>query len=280
MTVTDYPDWGTSQDQANKISITGAPLLNLKTILVNGQITTNNPGGSTVRGPFTFTQISYELGISAETNVAPVGTTNITIQLEWSDSASGLLVKRKSFALVCGPNGTPHKVEINGPARADTLNITIANNASSGVASKVTMTLLQSSRDYAQDSYRTVDFQQSGWTGASPRLDFNILGQFGSSVGAAGSQVRLMAAYSGLAYVTANTTGNNATLQLTVAEAATATPLLGVDPDCLFIQSTATGFINQAFYIPNVQQALTVSNSDGVAHTINVQIVALNQPGD
>jgi hypothetical protein len=280
VTVTDFPDWGVSQDQANKISTTGAPLLNLKTILVNAQSTVNNPGGSTVRGPFTFTQLSYELGISAQTNVAPVGTTNVTLQLEWSDSASGLLVKRKSFALVCGPNGTPHKVEMNGPARADTLNITIANNASSGVASQITMTLLQSSRDYQSDSYRTVDFQQSGWTGGSPRLDFNVLGQFGASVGAGGSQTRLMAAYSGLASVTANTTGNNATLQFTVAEAATATPLLGIDPDCLFVQSNAAGFINELFYMPNIQQAFTVNNSDAVAHTVNVCMTALNQPGD
>jgi hypothetical protein len=280
VTATDYPDWGTSQDQANKISTTGAPLLNLKTVLVNAATNVNNPGGSSVRGPYTFTQLSYELHIGLETNVAPVGTTNVSYQLEWSDSASGLIVKRKTFVLVAGPNGTPHQVEINGPARADTLNITIANNASSGVASKTTFTLLQSSRDYSEDSYRTIDFQQSGWTGGSPRVEVNVLAQFGSSVGAGGSQERLMAAYSGLAYVTANTTGNNATLQLTVAEAATATPFLGVDPDCLFIQSNAAGFINQLFYIPNVQQALTVNNSDAAAHTINCQIVGLNQPGD
>jgi hypothetical protein len=276
----DYADWTTSQDQANKISTTGAPLLNLKQVLANAVTTTNNPGGSTVRGPFTFTQLSYELHIGLETNVAPVGTTNVTYTLEWSDSTSGLILKRKSFQIVAGPNGTPHQVEINGPARADTLNITIANNASSGVASKTTMTLLQSSRDYQSDSFRTIDFQQSGWTGASPKLDYNVLGQFGSSIGAGGSQVRLLAAYSGLAFVTANTTGANATLQLTVAEAATATPLLGVDPDCLFIQSNANGFINQAFYVPNVQQALTLNNSDSAAHTVNCEIVCLNQPGD
>lgn len=280
MTVTDFPDYGQSQDQANKIAATGVPGLNLKTVVASFTGNVNNPGGNTVRGPFTFTQLSYEIGVSLETNVAPVGATVVDITLEWSDSASGLLVKRKSFQAVCGANGTPHTVEANGPARADTLNVTIANNASSGVASKVGMTILQSSRDYQEDSFRTINFQQSGFTGASPKLDYNVLGQFGTSVGAAGSQTRLMALYSGPVHVTANTTGNNATLQLTIAEAATATPLLGTDPDSIFVQSNASGFINETLYLPNIQQVLTVNNSDSSSHTINACIVGLNNPGD
>lgn len=278
--MTDYPDWQTPQANADHISTTGAPLLNLRTALLLAQTTVNNPGGSTVRGPFTFGQISYELGISLETNVAPIGATVVNYTLEWSDSASGLLVKRKAFQLVAGASGVPHKIEVNGPARADTLNITIANNASSGVASKTTMTILQSSRDYQSDSFRSVDFQQSGFTGGSPRIENNVLGQFGASIGAGGTQVRLMAAYSGLAHVTANTLGNNATLVLTISEAQTATPLLGIDPNCLAVPSNAAGFINETFYIPNIQQVFSLNNSDAAAHTVNLEITALNQPGD
>lgn len=277
---TDYPDWQTPQANADHIAVTGAPLLNLKGVLVNAQVTVNNPGGSTVRGPFTFGQLSYELNISLETNVAPVGTTNVNYTLEWSDSASGLILKRKSFQIVAGPNGNPHQVEINGPARADTLNITIANNASSGVASKTTMTLLQSSRDYASDSFRTIDFQQSGWTGASPRLENGNIGNFGNTVGAGATVTRLLAAYSGDAFLTANIVGGGNNLQVTIEEAQTATPLLPNDPDSLFIQSDGQGFINQRFIMPNIQQALLLHNNDAVIHTVNASITTLNNPGD
>lgn len=277
---TDYPDWQTPQANADHIAVTGAPLLNLKTIVQGTQTTVNNPGGSTTRGPYTFTQLSYELHISLETNVAPVGTTNVNYTLEWSDSVSGLIVKRKAFQLVAGPNGSPHQVEINGPARADTLNITIANNSQSGVASKSTLTLLQSSRDYQSDSFRTIDFQQSGWTGASPRIENNNLGNFGNSIGAGGSQTRLLAAYSGPVRVTANIVGGGNNLQLTIEEAQTAAPLLPNDPDTLFIQSDGQGFINTETFFPNIQQALILNNSDVAAHTVNCSITALNNPGD
>jgi autotransporter translocation and assembly factor TamB len=276
----DYADYQTPQAHANAISVTGAPLLNLKNQASAIVANLNNPGGSTPRGPFTFSQISYEICGSVQTNVAPVGATVVTITMKWSDSTTGLEVKRKAFQVVAGPNGTPHTFEVNGPARADTLNVTIANNASSGVQSNTSLTILQSSRDYAQDSFRSVDFQQSGFTTGTPKLEYNVLGQFGASVAAGGSATQLMAAYSGLAHLTANTAGNNAQLQVTIAEAATATPLLSKNPNCLFVQSDASGFINETFYIPNIQQVFIVNNSDAAAHIVNLQVTALNQPGD
>jgi hypothetical protein len=135
------------------ISTTGAPLLNLYNLLTEG--TANiGLGDSTTLGPFTISQIGYEfiieLGTAQDTNAAEV-----SINFQWSDSASGLVTAVQTFnayAAYTGGSGPSHQVEGHGPSNADTLFVYVTATSQ---PVEVYYALLQTSRVYGRHDWRT-----------------------------------------------------------------------------------------------------------------------------
>jgi hypothetical protein len=137
----------------NNISTTGAPLLNLYTLL-NGSSGTIGAASSVIKGPYTIGQTSYEVmlefGTTQNAAIAPVA-----VEMQWSDSSSGLITATQVYnvyAAYTGAGGQTHQIEGHGPSNADTLTVTLS--APDG-AVQYQWALLESSRLYQRHEWRT-----------------------------------------------------------------------------------------------------------------------------
>lgn len=201
MTVTDFPDYATSQDRANKIATTGAPLLALKTIIAQNQLGLSIGASSTVNitPNASLSQISYELLLILATTAGTA--TPVTVVVEWSDSVTGQVTDSQTWTMFAGASLTPHNVRITGPSNADTLN-TFVKTGANGIT--LFFTALQSSRVYSRHLGHTLTTNLTnpvfpGFTFASSDMAGGVIQADGISVPASGSAVRLLPLYSGTA---------------------------------------------------------------------------------
>lgn len=165
MTVTDYPDYQTSQDHANKISTTGVPLLHFKNVLGSQTSFTNILTGNvaTLLNAAGFAQTSYEISIALQTGAAALTASQVI--LNWIDSTTGFNMGTERYWLYAGQTGFAHKVRGIGPTMADTLTLTIDNH--SGNTVQYQFVALQRSLPLTRPLWVTNDALSSSIAGAA-----------------------------------------------------------------------------------------------------------------
>lgn len=277
MTTLDYPDYGTAQQHADRIALTGAPLIHNNTSLSSGAFVLATVPSSNPIGPLNIGQICYELWLSLE-NGAPVGNASyIQVQFDWSDQATGLLLARRRYKLVSGPNGSPHTLKIAGPVHGDRLTITVSVLSDSVHGVTVIYQLLGTSRLYARDVVRSTIPTGDGFTLAGAVPDLDVLINTAPSVAAAGQLNRLMPAYNGLVYVGGFTSSGANDFKLAIVEAFTSAPVLANDQVIAVVQSGTNGFINSVVSLPNVQCLAQMTNNNAALQTLNL-VVSMQEP--
>jgi hypothetical protein len=198
--MTDYPDWQTSQDHADKISVTGVPLLT-KSVNVVNDINRNVPlggGNVTIANAVSVTQIGYEIAITALISALAATLPVLTVQMIWTDSVTGTTVGHETWNIPIGSSGAGSVHIGTGPTKANQLTVKLANNDTAQNAT-VTTVINQNSRVYARDDWRTESFN------AIPNAVLPLHDQQGntlanlltSALPANGSQTRLLPVYSG-----------------------------------------------------------------------------------
>lgn len=145
---------GAGSTTAKDISTTGAPLLNLKTVLAQQtSFTSIAASGSLTISNLVISQISYELSIVAETSAA--AQTPVIVQLKWIDSTTTFVVAQQEFSFFAGSVASPHTIEGHGPSAADRLTIVIINGSTANSVS-VEYVVTQASRPYLKHLWKTV----------------------------------------------------------------------------------------------------------------------------
>jgi hypothetical protein len=213
VTVTDYPDFQTPQEHARAISVTGAPLLNLKSILAQQVAFASIGVGQNITLPnLSIGQVSYEIGITVRT--AAGTATPVGVQLQWIDSATGLTVSFQNFGFYAGAVAAPHEIEGHGPSGADLLTVTIVN-ASALNSLSVQYVILQSSRPYLKHLWRTVAAAPNlpvipGFTFAACDPASGVLLGASDALPANGAITYLLPLYTGDIFISARTTDGTA----------------------------------------------------------------------
>lgn len=273
MTVTDYPDWGTAQDQANKIAATGAPPLNLPTLIGSGTIAALAAGASQTVGPFAHNQLSYHLWLAVQQANVSASPTIITATVDWVDTVSGNTIAERSYELLAGPNGTNHRIEIRGPARANTVTVTFANESHSFTAATIVYDMFAVSRSYLRDIARDIVTAGTGFSPANPNVPYGILGNLSPTLGAGAAASRTLGMYTGRAILTAFTAGANATLQVEIQEPQQGDQIIANTPDVWRGLTDAHGNLQANIAMPNLHCLIVLTNLDTVSRACTAVLV-------
>lgn len=256
MTVTDYPDYTTPQAHANAISLTGAPPLVLKQV-VDVLIGQNLPANGTVTRPasgsFPINQPTYEVQL----NIATLGATApaCSIELQWYDSTFGALMDTEIYYFLSG-NVNGHIIHGRGPTKGDRVIVIFRNyNATSAVS--VTYTLLQTSRVFTREFWKTINKGAvnpvfPGFTTIGMNPAANTIAADSTSVAASGSAIKVLPLYTGtvrLSGITGDTVVNNTQWEVVNATDQVAGQAI------LTVGNGETGFAPtgaQSVYVPDI----------------------------
>lgn len=267
MTVTDFPDFGDHQDQANLIAATGVPLLRNEQAVTSGTVGPLAAGasGNAAGGPFTLLAPSYDLTVTL-TAAAGVANMNGVITLKWRDSTNTTLLAQKSFGVIASVGG--HAVTVTGPVRGARLTITFTNSASSGANITFTYTLVQTARLAANDLCRTITAPGTTppslvtWSGAN-NADSGILGNAAPSIAAGSNAARGLNMYNGPVQLQANTASGTTDLTFTITVFDTSLAVNATN--ILQATSDSKGNVNLQFLLPMVQCFINLINHNAGA---------------
>jgi hypothetical protein len=210
---TDYADWNTHQAHATAIAATGVPLLHNASGVANVTITLA-AGANTVLGPLNVVSICQELFVSAEN--AGGNANFVTVQMDWKDSVTGILMYRRKYRICSGATGSPHTVKIYGPVHSNQLTVTITNEAISISGVNIIANLFQTSRLYTRDGFRSIQPHTGGFTLAGALPEWDVLLNCSPAVGAGLNIPFTLPCYAGRVFVHAHTNSgtNNMTLEI------------------------------------------------------------------
>lgn len=261
----DWPDWNPSQHRANAIAATGVPLLTLSTFIGGNNITVPN-GTSTSRGPFTVGQIGFEIAVSFSATVASAQP--LRVLLSWVDSSTTLVTDLDAFGIRAGSVTAPHVVRMSGRSKGDQLTVTFDNTAT-GDDATITYVVLQNSRVYAAEYFKTLTWGQLA-PDQLPGFDLaeGIICHAAPTVGAGAQIPRELPAYNGEAWLCVHTNSGTTDCQISIVD-------LNVNGKQLVQMVTdAHGNINQKISLPKAQTSLLITNNNVAAQPIEVEIVA------
>lgn len=218
MTVTDYPDWQTHQANANAIAATGVPLLTKSTNLLNDVAHSIPFGGApvTIANNLVVTQIGYEINVTAKISNAAPTLPILTVDMVWTDTTGSETVSHEQWNIAIGSSGVGSIHIGTGPSKGNRLTVELSNNDSAQNAT-VTTVINQNSRVYTRDDWRTESFNTIP-NAITPlhEQQGNTLANFLTSVGALGSNTRILALYAGRVTIAYGSTVSKAgTLQVT-----------------------------------------------------------------
>ena len=280
MTVTDYPDWGTPQANANSIAATGVPLLRLSSQKkFNIGTTIPGAGSNTLLNAGVMVQPGYEIGLRAS---VPAGTGTlpfVALQLIWSDSATGLNTAQRDVVITAG-NGSANAIGsfINGPCRGNTLKV-IANNLDPAVTVTLDWAINQTSHVYEHDQAGQLGYPAvapNGYTNATGKTASGLIAWAHPSLSAGASQAYLCALYGGDVFLSIDTFG--ITPQIIVSLTDAPGYATGTTAGEFFGQGvTAGATVPLAMTLPFSPALLTVSNN-GTSGPVapKVSIIAQN----
>lgn len=261
MTATGFPDW-----QPGSVALHGA------TPIQSGTFTLNVIPSTQQKATANIWQTGYELYVACQ-NAAPSGNIScLTVQMDWTDSQSQLLLARRKFKIIPGPNGTDHTVKIAGPVHADTVRITFGITADSVHNITVNYQLLGTSRPYTRDIMRSTIFAQDGFTASGVLPEYGVLVNAAPTVGAGLIQTRILPAYNGRVHVVGFTSSGAADYQLNILEASNSGPVLINTATVANILSGTNGFIETFIELPNLQCVAQLNNQNAASKILNLLI--------
>lgn len=254
----------------NNIAGTGAPLLALSNVFSNPGVQTFSQGQTRVYGPSAFGQISYEIYFSC-TSSASETNPQFIIELDWINSASGLIVSTERW-FVCGASSPASNVYVGtGRAKGDTLQVSVTYNGAiaSGSGSIV---ILRSSRVYVRDDFRSTVFNGFPFTpngGYDPNA--NLLLETLPTVSAGGQVSRSMALYAGTVRLTGSTQAGAANVTIITQDAT-------FSNNVVFEQNiAANSIINSQLDLPRKQCILILTNNGSGSQQIGVAVYVSEQ---
>lgn len=256
------------------ISTTGVPLLANSTVLSNPGNMTFTPGLADTLGPFTLSQISYEIGIRLQANAAETFP-YMQVTLQWNDTASGVLICNENYYLGIGSGGLCRYKAV-GRAKGDSLTVILTwNGTVATTAARVVIT--NSSRIYIRDDFRSQSTFNGivGVASGTYDIDGSIILGTAPNIGAGNSVMRSLPLYVGTVRLSSYTqTGAASIAVLSVGQA----QIQGLSDNGVYALSLGTNVVNTSqFDLPRGQCVLEITNLGGAAQNIGATIVISEQ---
>lgn len=259
------------------ISNTGVPLLNKASNLSNSSNIDVAAGATQNFGPFTISQIGYEIFWSAVNVFTGANNAFMVAKMTWSDSVSGQVVSQEYWAMSVGQMGSGgQKYFGTGPSKGDTLNIALTSFATSDI--NIAMSLNQHSRIYQRDDWRTVApvVGVAGFTNPSSNPPGNILSETNIVIGSGSSISRLLPLYAGLVSYSFSPSAAETCSLVVVALDQITNGIAGAEIHN--IVTSGTNGVEGTLSLPRSVCQFTLTNTGGTSATWTGSIVIQEQP--
>lgn len=267
----------------NNIAATGVPLLTSSALVKNQGAISQNPGVISQSATFAITQIGYEI------NLQIWATGNFLsfyhIGLSWFDSGTGLQTGQEDYWLVpgTGSGANAHVILGRGATKGNQLVVTSEVPASSSVAVTHQYTILQNSRIYNSDRWRTIQFVAAGQTGTATDPTTGAIASTNANVNGAGTVLgRFLPFYHGLAKVTMSTTSGGTDGDLSLVQVADWSQAGANLPNLTVYhaKTNSSGLLYDEVTFPKSQLQAAITNNNAAAKTFGLSIIASEQQVD
>lgn len=263
----------------SNLQTSGIPPINNHNQLLTLSATSLAIGGSNTSSAAAITQPAYEIYVSCFATAGGLGTIG-HVRIDWSDSATGLVVDQDSFWVYpgTGSGGAAHVFKGRGPTKGNQAKIFVQTPGNSAAAVTFAYTFFQSSRLITTGTDEDIWFTvQSPSLSSGPPLVSNdpiarVIASESVSVAANSSSTSQgLPLYNGPVWIRFATTSGTNDAQFEIDDI--------IDPninqDTVFkSQSDATGRINVAWRLPRIQCAVILTNQNAAAKTLSYQILA------
>lgn len=275
MTVADFPDWQAPSAHAAQIATQGVPLL-AGSVGVPGRTWALAGGASSTAAAMTFHKIGYEMLVKA--NIGSTATVPFAqLNLDWTDSGSGLLVATDTWVVPCAQSPAKFIVAGRGPTKADTCTPTVTN-LDPAITNSVELDVLENGRVYQLDNWVWMNQSDAaltvpGFTLPSFTDDESCLGFLpGTTIAASGSSKFLFGMWDGPIMVSYElTSGTAASLQIR----------LRATPDSLYTGHNILGSFGTPptnFLIQGPRSPIQAVIANSATTTINIAMAMFRQP--
>ncbi len=257
---------------AAQVAASGSPLLAKYGVLADGSETSIVPGDTIIVGTWSISQTSYEIGLNVHT--AAGAKDYVTIRLQFTDSVSGLLVGQRTCYVVAGNSGNAHSIVGTGPMRGDTVTLSVITDSLNTANMAVYYTLVQTSRLYTRDEWKTIVMDITAYTTSGVLPDANILTNSAPSIASGASQTRLLPLFGARVGIEAETTSGAADAEILIAAAGS---VMSNYPTVYHGYTGAGGRLVDSFPLPDAQCLLTVTNHAAAQQTLSFSVVVDEQ---
>jgi hypothetical protein len=199
---------------AEQINVAGVFAVNRSTVVSQQSAAQTLPvsgGAQTVISAAGISQQGYEISFGLQNNGGGGSSPFVQIDLLWTDSATGQTVARERWYCAYAFPG-PYNYMGTGPTKGDTLQLTMSNLASagSGTTSVVNFSLVQNSRTYPRDDWRSqATMSVPTFTSATYDQFSNVLFSTAPTVGGSSNTKRILPLYSGAVQISFVPGGTN-----------------------------------------------------------------------
>ena len=257
------------------IASSGVPLLAKRNNLTTQTSQLILAGGTNTYGPFTLTQMGYDIVVNLSANAAAT-MPFAQVTMTWSDSATGVIVAQETWYLAASSAGNSRYYG-GGPVKGDTLNVAITNQDPARTLSLSNLVISQTSRFPPRD-----DWQNSGTFSAVPGFTMpgldqsaNMLCLADPNIGAGASATRLCDLYAGQAQICVNGPGQTGNVLITVpaednAGQASSTIYNGLVSATVGLMATVA--------LPRAQVLIKVTNTGGAGGNFSFVVYRVETP--
>lgn len=264
------------------IAATGVPLLTGSELVHQLSSVSLAPGATQTYGPYAAGQLGYEILLSAWAAVN-TGQNDVSVEVIWSDAGTGITTGDELWWLCpgSGSGGNAHEVLGHGPTKGDQIEIILANAGNSAGNVSFAFTLLQNSRIYAADRWRTIQFKTSFLTNTFADPKANLLASTSISVGSGtGNAVtRVMPLYNGRVYASLQTASGTSDAELLILNFADqSNGGISVPSTTVFDGYTSsTGQLAAMIDLPRSQCQLQIINHNAASQNITCSVQVSEQ---
>lgn len=265
--------WTASPAQiAAQIALSGVPLLSKSTLSTNTGATSIGGGGTQQQiGPLAMGQTGYEIFVSV-TATSGLAQPFLSVLMQWSDSATGLLVAEEQWWLA-GAFPSAQQYTGTGPTKGDTLLITVTNDAPSGMTYDIA--LAQNSRAYARDDWRQITNNAvPNNTAGNTDAPGNFLFEASPNVAAGNTLMRIVPLYAGRVTLHADSTQP---FDITIGTNDQTPGIINVNFYEGHVTAAGGGFLNDQLDLPRSVCGINLTNNGGSAAQIFATLVISEQ---
>lgn len=258
------------------VAATGVPLLTRSTLLNQQTSVSLTIGAVSTLGPFNVSQIGYEMILSS---FQPTGVLSFfKVELQWSDSVTGAITGFERWWLVPGSAiGSPHVINGIGPTKGDRLTVIITNHANSTGSITYSYTLLQNSRVYAEDKWRTQGFSAAGQSGPGQDVVSNVLASVTSGLAAGAGLSRFLPLYNGTINLMVTSTSNTNDCEVTLNDVADQSIITNPNFPIYDQFTNAQGNLYALVGLPRAQLQLNITNHNAATKTVTAAMIMNEQ---